>query len=63
MGHKIVKISHTRGQTIIGIPKELANKGGFGQAEYAEIWLVGKRIINIRGLRQDEGRKGDVSAD
>ena len=60
MATRIVKISHIKGQNLVGIPKKLAIAGGFDKAEYAKIWLTEGNIIHVKGLRSNGDKERDV---
>jgi len=59
MAH-IVKISHTRGQNFIGIPKNLAIAAGLDKREYAKIWLTEGEIIKIKGINLNDNEDFDI---
>lgn len=58
----IVRITHTRGQNHVGIPKALAIAGGFEQREYVKVWLTDQGIINIEGFDTEGDEKDDVQS-
>jgi len=59
----IVKISHTRGQTLIGIPKDMAIAAGLDKCGYAFIWRTEEIKIHIKGITEDEHKERDLQDD
>ena len=57
----IVKISHTRAQNLIGIPKKLAIDGSFDKCNYAKVWLNDEKILHNEGVAGRGGEKTTVS--
>ena len=62
MAH-IVKISHTRGQNFIGIPKNLAIAAELDKSDYAKIWLIEGKVIKLKGINLNDHEEGDVQGD
>lgn len=60
---QIVKISHTRGQTLIGIPKNMAIAAGLDKCEYGKIWLTEGHVIKLKGIKLDDHEERDIQAD
>lgn len=54
MNRKLVKITNSRGQARVCIPKVLAKETGMDKEEYAWIWKTGKKEIGIKAT----GMKG-----
>jgi len=60
---QIVKISHTRGQTLIGIPKNMASAAGLNENSYAKVWLTEGQVIKLKGINLDDYEERDVQGD
>jgi len=63
MMSRIVKISHTRGQTLIGIPKNLAIAAGLDKSDYAKIWLTEGKVMKLKGINLNDGKERDIQGD
>ena len=63
MSPRIIKVSHTRGQNFIGIPKNMAVEAGLDKCDYAFIWRTGKETIHIKGIKQNGYKERDIQGD